>query len=114
MSAASGKHFTIFSNKLPIDDITTRLANFLNVSSVQIALSASVDFELLFTIPASNYDLCTSLFQENGCSYTIIGEVNFLGKNILSSESCEIEDLPGVAWDQQNRDFLEDIIGSRV
>ncbi len=73
--------------------------------------SASVDFELLFTISPADHDLCRKTFSKHGFGFYTIGEVNELGKNILVSEDGEQHALPGVAWAQQTSDYLGEIIG---
>jgi len=110
LSSASNKNFTIYANKLPIDEITKKLASFFDIDCVQIAVSASVDFELLFTISPEKQLLCSTLFRERGCKYTVIGEVNSLGRNILLDRNDDETEVPGVSWHQQTGDYLEEII----
>jgi thiamine-monophosphate kinase len=111
VSALSGRTFTVRESALPIDPATRAMADFLRVSAAQIAVSASVDFELLFTISPAEHDLCRKAFSEHGLGFHIIGEVNELGKNIFVSEDGEQHGLPGVAWAQQTSDYLGEIIG---
>src|ERR1041385_565794 len=82
MSAISGKTFTAYADRLPIDITTHKLADFLKVDPVRIAISASVDFELMFTISAANESHCRRLFEEEGLGFTVIGQVNSEGKNL--------------------------------
>jgi thiamine-monophosphate kinase len=112
MSELSGKTFTIYSNKIPIDIATIKLAEFLKIDPIQIAISASVDFELLFTIPKDKLQDCTDAFASQGFNMFIIGEVNNRNKNILIGLDETEKDLPGVTWkQQQSSDYLKQIIG---
>ncbi|MCB0539117.1 MAG: thiamine-phosphate kinase [Bacteroidetes bacterium] len=112
MSELSGKSFTIYSNKIPIDNATRKLADFLKVDPIQVAISASVDFELLFTIPKSKKQECLDTFEKQGLNMYIIGEVNDRNKNILVDTNNTEKDLPGVTWkQQQTSDYLKQIIG---
>lgn len=112
MSDLSGKTFTIYSEKIPIDDATKKLGDFLKIDPVQIAISASVDFELLFTIPKDKYKECLESFKAEGLNLYVIGEVNNRKKNILIDSPSSEKDLPGVTWkQQQSSDYLKQIIG---
>lgn len=111
MSAISGKTFTAYADRLPIDVTTYKLADFLKVDPVRIAISASVDFELMFTISSANESRCRRLFEEEGLGFTVIGQVNSEEKNILITPDGQLTNFPGMAWKQQTGDFLADIIG---
>lgn len=111
MSDASNKTFTVYSDRLPIDETTKKIASFLDTDSVKIAVSASVDFELMFTISPEQERFCSELFKKYGCNYSVIGEVNSLNKNILLDSSGNQLELPGVEWKQQTGDYLKEIIG---
>lgn len=110
MSSLSGKNFTIYANKLPIDETTRKMAAFLDVDPIQIAVSASVDFELMFTMPKDKESICTELFRQSGLQYFIIGEVNLCNKNILVAEDGSQKELIGVSWKQQTGDFLQEVV----
>jgi thiamine-monophosphate kinase len=112
MSAQSNKTFTIYEDRIPIDPTTFKLAAFLKTDPVQIAISASVDFELLFTIPKEKEKECLLKFEESKLQMTIIGKVNKEGRNILIDRNGNEKQLPGVTWNQQqNSDYLKQIIG---
>ncbi|WP_214072578.1 thiamine-phosphate kinase [Mucilaginibacter sp. dw_454] len=111
LSKASGKYFTIFENNIPIESATRRLAEFLNINPVTIAISASVDFELTFTIAKENKELCERLFSEIGSKLIVIGEVNNLGENIMIDRYGTSCPLPGVKFDQRPiQEIIKDII----
>lgn len=113
MSALSGQTFTIRESALPIDDTTRAMAEFLQVPAAQIAMSASVDFELVFTISPSQEEMCKNTFFEHGLAFEVIGHVNTSAKNILLSDNGDEHVLPGIAWAQQTGDYLGEIIGRR-
>jgi thiamine-monophosphate kinase len=110
MSLSSGKTFSIYAERLPIDEATKKLGAYLGSDYLDIAVSASVDFELMFTISPEKQEECRRLFQAKGLPYNIIGEVNGLGRNVLINELGEERELPGVAWNHQSGDYLSRIL----
>lgn len=106
LSRASGKTFTVYAAQLPIDPATERIASFLGGSALGIAMSASVDFELLFTIARTDVEKCSHQFEELGSDFAVIGEVNSMDRNILVDHRGYETDLPGTPWDHQSGDFL--------
>jgi thiamine-monophosphate kinase len=113
LSLLSGKTFSIYAERLPIDEATKKLGEYLGSDYLDIAISASVDFELMFTISPEKQEECRQLFQAKGLPYSIIGEVNGLGRNILINELGEEQELPGVAWNHQSGDYLSSILKER-
>jgi len=113
MSSVTHKGFTIHADRLPIHDITKRVAGFAGVDPVQIAVSASVDFELLFTVPEAKLAKCSEILIENGLQCIPIGEVNSEGTNVLVGPKGERSEIPGLAWKQQEGDYLNTIIRSK-
>lgn len=97
----SGVSFNVYADRLPIDPITRRVAKFLGVSAPQLAMSASVDFQLLFTMPSLAKDLCDSVLEKQGLKYHVIGETNSIGQNVLVHGDGRSEPLPGVGWNHQ-------------
>lgn len=110
LSSISGKTFTVYADRLPINEATKRMASFLDIEPTRIAISASNDFELAFTISREKEKICKQLFDENGRRLTVIGEVNSEGKNLWVNERGEKTGLPGVSWKQQTDDYLSKII----
>jgi thiamine-monophosphate kinase len=111
ISALSGRTFTVRESVLPIDPLTRSLAEFLHVPASQIAMSASVDFSLVFTISPAEEESCREQFTRNGFSLHVIGQVNSCGKNLLVYENGDEHVLPGIIWAQQTGDYLGEIIG---
>jgi thiamine-monophosphate kinase len=110
MSKASGKTFTLEAERLPINRATYRVAEFLQVDPIHLALSASVDFELLFTMAETDLERATKLFKEHGCFFHPIGIVNQERENLLLEEGKKKRPLPGFAWNHQSGEFLKSIL----
>jgi len=111
MSAASGKGFRIYEKNLPISESTKKLASFQGTTAAQIAMSASVDFQLLFTVPPSKAEECNERFAEGGLQCIHIGEVTDQKECVLVSADGRDHSLPGVTWKQQVGDaYLTSII----
>jgi thiamine-monophosphate kinase len=113
MSSLSGQTFTVSEEAIPIDSTTVAMANFLKVPVCQIAMSASVDFELLFTIAPTDMESCHREFQQHGLSFHVIGQTNTLGRNVLVDPQGRETVMPGVPWAQQTGDYLREIIGGQ-
>jgi len=112
LSAFSDKSFTIYSNKIPIHDITKKISAYLKKDPVSIAISSSVDFELMFTVPVEKINKCNKFFIKIGVPLTVIGKVNKDGKNKIINDNGSESILPGISWKQQKGDeYLKNIIG---
>ena len=111
MSGLSQRYFNVYTDQIPIDPVTYKVADFLGVDPVQIALSASVDFELLFTIPAIKRAETETAFAAQGFALHIIGETNGLDHNVLIDADGTQRPIPGTVWKQQTgTDFIHEII----
>ncbi len=110
ISLLSGISFTIKEDNLPVDESTKRVAEFLDIPFTQLALSASADFSLLFTIPPHSKEKCDSVFSQHGLTYHVIGEVNSLGRNVLVLSGGTTVPLPGTGWSQQEGDVLQYVL----
>lgn len=110
LSKTSGKTFTIYEDKLPITGPTRAIALHWNIEPAHIALSASVDFELLFTISPEKLESCQETFNQREMSMTVIGEVNNIGKNQMLNTAGQLQKIPGVAWDHRPiQEIIEEI-----
>jgi thiamine-monophosphate kinase len=106
MSKLSGKHFTLHAADLPINPSAVKIADHLGIDPVHLASSASVDFELLFTVPPEKIEECKQRFAQAGLKMSVIGKTNAIGKNIVIDKDGTEKDLPGIAWNQQAGDTL--------
>jgi len=68
--AQSGVGAVIFEERLPIDEQTYLVASELNIGAVTAALNGGEDYELLFTVPQSAYELI-----RNNPKITFIGYI---------------------------------------
>jgi thiamine-monophosphate kinase len=97
----------IEETSLPIPPCVVRVAERVGVSPTGLALSASVDFELVFTLPADVAD---------GQKRVDLGEVTEIGvcttdkECFLAAASGSTGALPGVPWLNQDRDVVSLIL----
>lgn len=109
MAAASNCSFELDASTLPIHSITKELAIAAGVDPVTVAMSASVDFELLFCASQPQVDCFNEHFRDTGISAHVIGRAKSGQRNVLVREDGSIEELPGIAWRQQTSAYLKDI-----
>lgn len=107
---ASGVSFRVDARALNIDPATLEVARSLRTDAVALAMSASVDFELLFTVRKDDAKRTVGALNRQGCSAAIIGESIDRGSNRLVDAAGHEHELPGMAWQQQQGDYLADII----
>jgi thiamine-monophosphate kinase len=112
IATASGVTFTIHSERLPVHQSTKKVAEFFKIPFPQLAISASVDFQLLFTMPSTSQSFCDSLFASEGLAYHVIGDVNDMNENLMVDVDGNIKSLPGVGWNHQSGDLLQQILGT--
>lgn len=75
----SGTGCSVYQNKIPIAESTSLVAKELNIEPLICALNGGEDYELLFTLPVTQYE--TILAQKN---VSIIGHIND------ASDGCHI------------------------
>lgn len=85
----------IFSEKIPVNPETTRMANEFNIEPIVAALNGGEDYELLFTVPLNMFD-DTARYPE----ISIIGHITNLseGKQLIISDGSSTE-LKSQGWD---------------
>jgi thiamine-monophosphate kinase len=110
ISRASGKYFMIDADALPIHNTTKKLAEFAKADPIQIAMSASVDFELVFTATEEKVERLRAEFDRLGTPLSVIGRVSGGRSNCLIDAERRVTKLPGVPWDQQTSDYLNEAI----
>jgi len=110
MSAISKKTFTFFEKDIPISNELKKISKALNTDVLQLAFSASVDFELFFTLSPDDYKNVTSIFSCKWYGIYKVWIVNFLGENQIERLSWSVTEIPWVEWKQQSWDFIRDII----
>ena len=110
ISEASNVSIRVYEDKIPIIEATNVVAQYLGTDPTALAMSASVDFELLFSLPVGRVTETMVALSHVGCHATVIGEVIQQGDNLLVDRAGTERILPGVAWQQQTGDYLADII----
>lgn len=58
---ASGVGCKIYVEKIPVAEVTRKMAEELNMEPVTISLSGGEDYELLFTVPLTDYDKVSAM-----------------------------------------------------
>jgi thiamine-monophosphate kinase len=82
----SGLGCKLFEDKIPMDMITEQVAEEFEMSAITAALNGGEDYELLFTIPKSDYDKVKDL-----------KDVSIIGYMTDKSESCNLITTDGAS-----------------
>ncbi len=94
ISKESGVGMHIFEDKLPIENLTKLASSDFGLSPITCALNGGEDYELLFTIPQSDYEAVQKLND-----ITIIGVVKEKSTgNILNLKSGQAVDIKAQGW----------------
>lgn len=91
---ASGKGCQIYPEKIPIDQATKDVAKELELEDLVTALHGGEDYELLFTVPISEYD---KIIAFEGVS--IIGNITESGKAVMVTGAGEGVELVAQGWE---------------
>jgi thiamine-monophosphate kinase len=104
LAAASGVSFVLDEQAIPIDPAAERVAATAGMEPLALALSASVDFELLFTVPPSRLSSLRAAFREAAFDLHEIGKaIEGEGARLRRADGS-ITQLPGVGWRHQQED----------
>ena len=113
LSSASGVSFEIHAAHLPIHPITTAVAQFLAIDPIALAFSASVDFQLLFTVSSSDLEQVRRMFHTHSLPLFMLGYALPGTEPIrLKRPDGSISVLPGQVWKQQTQDITSVILAS--
>ena len=84
---ASGLGCNLFEDKIPLDKQTKDMAEELNINPLVAALNGGEDYELLFTLPLSDYDKI-----KNDTDITVIGHMakKEEGANLVTTGGAKI------------------------
>lgn len=93
---ASGTGCRIHEKKIPLHQITLKVAHEMNFNPLVAALNGGEDYELLFSLSLSDYERVMSRFPEN---ISVIGYLTEAGKGcrIITGSDQEI-DLKAQGW----------------
>lgn len=110
ISKASKLSFEIYEDSLPINEITKKVATFLDVCPTAMALSASVDFSLLFTIPPEKLEKTRQILSSNDIALFVIGKEKEHNENVIIDSNSEIRPIPGLKWDHKSGSVSEQFL----
>ncbi len=93
---ASGVGCRIYEDRIPIDYLTAQMSEEFKLNPTMAALNGGEDYELLFTVPLSMFDVFSQLKNPK---VTIIGHITdaSLGAKIISSDGGE-HDITAQGW----------------
>jgi len=101
LAGASGVGFQVYGDQVPVPASVQAVAELAGVDRLALALSASVDFQLAFTIPAEKRETLLSVFAANNLNQpTLIGEA--VAEPCVRLAGADADGLPGVAWRHQS------------
>ena len=113
LAKASNVSFEIHEDSLPIHPITIKVANFLGVDSVSLALSSSVDFQLMFSVPEVCFEQVKATLQRlPESSLSILGYA--IPEDVPSRcvrRDGTLSSIPGTAWNHQKGNVTSVILG---
>ena len=91
----SGLGCCVYEDKIPLDFQTKKMAEEMNINPLVAALNGGEDYELLFTLPLSDYDKI-----KNDPDFTIIGHMNdaLEGVNLITGAGSAIP-LVAQGWE---------------
>lgn len=112
LAAASGVGFVVDEAAVPVHSSTAAVAQLLELETTALALSASVDFQLAFTVPPEMTDTCAALFAEEGKDLYVIGTATDDDALVLRRSDGTHGPLPGVTWRHQEGDIAKLAAGS--
>lgn len=110
LARASGIGFTVHAEQVPLHPATEVVAAALGADPLHIAWSASVDFELLFTMPPEREPQARSLFAEAGLPLHVIGRAVASEGNRCRYADGHTGPLPGLGWEHQLTDLLAEVL----
>jgi thiamine-monophosphate kinase len=103
LAASSKVRFELDVQAIPIAESTRGVANLLGLDPIGLALSASVDFELLFCVPENKVQATRQTLRALGLPLYEIGAV-VEGQGAVLRTGDEFVELPGVSWRHQHGD----------
>jgi thiamine-monophosphate kinase len=105
LGRASGVGFVIREDTITITAAVREVADRLSIDPVSLALSASVDFQLAFTVPFAELPRCHATFANRNLDLRVLGEATRDTAISLLRRDGIIVSLPGVPWRHQGSAF---------
>lgn len=112
LAAASSVGFELYADQIPLHDLACEIATASGADPLALAASASVDFELLFTIRPKDVERCVSAFQKHGTRISIIGRAVAPREVVLVDGNGQRRALPGFAWRHQGGDVVSAVLAA--
>jgi thiamine-monophosphate kinase len=106
---ASDVSIELEQSKIPLSNITRKVADFLDIDPYKLAFSISADFNLLFTVSQDKIDSLKKIMDSNSIECFEIGRVIDKSSNTFIT-GHDVEELPGIKWQHQSGDFIEDVV----
>lgn len=105
IARASKADLVVKADKIPFTDDVRRVADCLAIDPIALALSDSVDFRLLFSVPPEHVSRVQELFEQSHWPLFEIGYVRepidpAHPSNWLEGSDGAISPMPGVEWSQ--------------
>jgi thiamine-monophosphate kinase len=101
---ASGVGMRVTEKDVPVDPAVHLVAELMQAEPLALAMSASSDFQLAFTVAPEDVSSCREEFSALGLDFFVIGEVTDGDAAELVSDGVS-RPLPGVAWKHQKTDI---------
>jgi thiamine-monophosphate kinase len=103
---ASRVGFDVFEESVPLDPAVVSVAQLMGAEPLALAMSASADFNLAFTIHPEDAGVCREAFASSGLTFHVIGRATPHSQGIRSvAADRTARRLPGVAWRHQRSDI---------
>jgi thiamine-monophosphate kinase len=109
LASASGVGFEISQAQISLCPAVSEVAQALSLDPLSLAFSASVDFELAFTINPKSLSKCKAELSGLGLELQVIGNATRRQKNLLRTSDGRLTELPGVPWRHQGRAFRAEL-----
>ncbi|MFV2022885.1 thiamine-phosphate kinase [Micromonospora sp. LOL_023] len=112
LATASGVGFTITADDIAVHPAVSAVAKLTGTDDLTLAMSASADFQLAFTVPPDRLDACRDTFDHHGLTFDVIGRATPPegGVSLLTRDGSRTG-LPGVAWKHQSTDISTLVTG---
>jgi thiamine-monophosphate kinase len=106
LAEASGVGFNVIEENVPIEHSVREVASLVGVDALVLAMSASSDFQLAFTVDPDDLQACRQKFSDNGLSFCVLGHAvdKSQGLHLVTGDGVK-STLPGVAWRHQRSDI---------
>ncbi|MBA9002709.1 thiamine-phosphate kinase [Thermomonospora cellulosilytica] len=98
IASRSGVGFVVEEEALPVVDAVAQVAKLADIDLIPLLLGDSVDFQLVFTVPAEHVPALRESFDEAGLDFHDIGVATEAPDLLLRTGDGTTRELPGAAW----------------